>query len=168
MSNPQRPHGLQPTRLLCPWDFPGKSTGVGCHCLFQVTLASKNKLGSVPSSLIFWKCLYHFFFGRFHQGSSLKWRSFMGRFFMTNSTFLIDTEVFRLSISPGGRFGSWCTMRPCENLDRGRTGEWKNEGQAGDCVERLIRYISGQKCGIALDLPGGAGSKEPTCWCRRH
>ena len=24
-----RPHGLQPTRLLCPWDFPGKSTGVG-------------------------------------------------------------------------------------------------------------------------------------------
>ena len=25
--------GLQPTRLLCPWDFPGKSTGVGCHCL---------------------------------------------------------------------------------------------------------------------------------------
>ena len=27
------PHGLQPTRLLCPWDFPGKSTGVGCHRL---------------------------------------------------------------------------------------------------------------------------------------
>ena len=24
---------LQPTRLLHPWDFPGKSTGVGCHCL---------------------------------------------------------------------------------------------------------------------------------------
>ena len=33
MSDPQRPHGLQPSRLLCPWDFPGKSTGVGCHCL---------------------------------------------------------------------------------------------------------------------------------------
>ena len=27
------PHGLQPTRLLRPWDFPGKSTGVGCHFL---------------------------------------------------------------------------------------------------------------------------------------
>ena len=25
------PHGLQPTRLLCPWNFPGKTTGVGCH-----------------------------------------------------------------------------------------------------------------------------------------
>ena len=27
----QWPHGLQPTSLLHPWDFPGKSTGVGCH-----------------------------------------------------------------------------------------------------------------------------------------
>ena len=33
MFDPSRPHGLQPTRLLCPRDFPGKSTGVGCHCL---------------------------------------------------------------------------------------------------------------------------------------
>ena len=33
MSNSLRPHGLQPTRLLHPWDFPGKSTGVGCYCL---------------------------------------------------------------------------------------------------------------------------------------
>ena len=33
MSDPERPHGLQPTRLLRPWDFPDKSTGVGCHCL---------------------------------------------------------------------------------------------------------------------------------------
>ena len=35
VSNPQRPHGLQPTRLLHPWDFPGKSTGVGHHCLLR-------------------------------------------------------------------------------------------------------------------------------------
>ena len=35
MSDPQRPHGLQPTRLLRPWDFPGKSTGVGCHKVTQ-------------------------------------------------------------------------------------------------------------------------------------
>ena len=30
-----RPHALQPTRLLCPWDFSGKSTRVGCHCLLR-------------------------------------------------------------------------------------------------------------------------------------
>ena len=28
-------HGLEPTRLLRPWDFPGKNTGVGCHFLIQ-------------------------------------------------------------------------------------------------------------------------------------
>ena len=28
-------HGLKPARLLRPWDFPGKSTEVGCHFLFQ-------------------------------------------------------------------------------------------------------------------------------------
>ena len=26
---------LQPTRLLCPWNFPGKNVGVGCHFLLQ-------------------------------------------------------------------------------------------------------------------------------------
>ena len=36
LSDPQWPHGLQPTRLLHPWDFPGKSTRVGCH--FDFTL----------------------------------------------------------------------------------------------------------------------------------
>ena len=30
MSDSLEPHGLQPTRLLCPWDFLGKGTGVGC------------------------------------------------------------------------------------------------------------------------------------------
>ena len=50
MSDSQRPHGLQPTRLLHPWDFPGKSTGVGCHCLLwaevprlQIKTESKSK-----------------------------------------------------------------------------------------------------------------------------
>ena len=35
MSSSLWPHGLQPTRLLCPWDSPGKNTGVGCHLLLQ-------------------------------------------------------------------------------------------------------------------------------------
>ena len=38
------PHALQPTRLPCPWDFPGKNTGAGCHFLLQgifLTLGSK-------------------------------------------------------------------------------------------------------------------------------
>ena len=26
---------MEPARLFCPWDFPGKSTGVVCHALFR-------------------------------------------------------------------------------------------------------------------------------------
>ena len=35
MSDSVRPHRRQPTRLPCPWDSPGKNTGVGCHFLLQ-------------------------------------------------------------------------------------------------------------------------------------
>ena len=35
MSDSSQLHGLQPTRLLHPWDFPGKNIGVGCHCLLN-------------------------------------------------------------------------------------------------------------------------------------
>ena len=35
VSDSLQPHGLQPSRLLCPWDSPGKNTGVGCDFLLQ-------------------------------------------------------------------------------------------------------------------------------------
>ena len=43
VSDSFRPHGLQPTRLLHPWDFPAKSTGVGCHCLLHTYMLSVYK-----------------------------------------------------------------------------------------------------------------------------
>ena len=50
VSDPQRPHGLQPSRLLHPWDFPGKSTGVGCHRLLWIRM--------LPTTN--WSCLWDF------------------------------------------------------------------------------------------------------------
>ena len=35
ISESLRPHGLQPARLLCPWDAPGEDTGVGWRFLLQ-------------------------------------------------------------------------------------------------------------------------------------
>ena len=35
MSNTLRTYGPWPTSLFCPWDSPGKNTGVGCHFLLQ-------------------------------------------------------------------------------------------------------------------------------------
>ena len=45
------PYGLQPTRLLHPWGFPGKSTGVGCHCLLQEGLSLFKRISSLLSFL---------------------------------------------------------------------------------------------------------------------
>ena len=41
-----RSYGLWPARLLCPWNFPGKNTGVGCHFLLQrIFLTQVSNLG---------------------------------------------------------------------------------------------------------------------------
>ena len=40
MSDSLQPCGLQATRLLCPWDSPGKNTGVVCHALLQGIFAT--------------------------------------------------------------------------------------------------------------------------------
>ena len=49
---PWDPHGLQPTRLLCPWDSPCKYTGVDCHALLQgisQTLGPNSCLSASPA-----------------------------------------------------------------------------------------------------------------------
>ena len=46
VSNSLGPHGLQPTRLLHPWDFLGKSTRVGCHCLLRYILLKNVKINN--------------------------------------------------------------------------------------------------------------------------
>ena len=64
-----RPHRQQPTRLLCPWDSPGKNTGVDCHFLLQcMKVKSESEVAqscptlsnpmdcSLPGSSIHWIC----------------------------------------------------------------------------------------------------------------
>ena len=78
-----RPYGIQPSRLLYTWDFPGKNNGVGCHFLFQGIFLTQ---GQNPS-LLLWQvdssplshgeaplivyhtpfCLTYFDFGFYHM-----------------------------------------------------------------------------------------------------
>ena len=51
MSNSLWPHGLSPARLLCPWNSPGKNTGVGCHFCLQ-NLCILNKLQTPHSKIL--------------------------------------------------------------------------------------------------------------------
>ena len=41
MPDSVRPYGLQPARILYPWDSPSKNTGVGCHALLQGNLLNQ-------------------------------------------------------------------------------------------------------------------------------
>ena len=66
MSDPLWLHGLWPARLLCPWDSPGKNTGVLCHFLLQGIFPTREfKLGLLHYRQI----LYHFS----HQGIEYSW-----------------------------------------------------------------------------------------------
>ena len=56
MSDSLWPHRWQPTRLLCPCDFPGKSTGVGGHCLLQKEV-----------------CIYIYIYTHIHIYIYMKW-----------------------------------------------------------------------------------------------
>ena len=61
VSDSLRSHGLSPARALCSWDFPGKSTGVGCHFLLRGTFPT---LGLNLGLLHCRQILYHLS----HQG----------------------------------------------------------------------------------------------------
>ena len=64
VSNSLQPHGLQPVRFLCPWNFPGKNTGVGCHFLLQGIVLTQGLNPGLPHCR---KTLYNLR----HQRSSL-------------------------------------------------------------------------------------------------
>ena len=51
-------HGLRPAIFFCPWDFPGKSTGVGCHAYLQGTFATQETKLRLLSFLHRW-ILHH-------------------------------------------------------------------------------------------------------------
>ena len=58
-------YGLQPARLLCPGDFPGKNSGMGCHFLLQRIFPTQGLNPGLPNCK---QILYHLS----HQGSPNK------------------------------------------------------------------------------------------------
>ena len=102
-------HGLQPTRLLRPWDFPGKSTGVGCHCLLHLlAYITPNPLYqpfSLPCNHPPWFFLTADYFACCIHRTSYKWNhSFsMKACFHSISCFVNTSKImsFQTHISPG-------------------------------------------------------------------
>ena len=59
VSNSLRPQGLNPTRRLCPWNFPGKNTGVDCHFLLEGIFPTRGSILSLASAAFDRQSLYH-------------------------------------------------------------------------------------------------------------
>ena len=90
VSDSLRPHGLQPTGLHSPWNFPGKSTGVGCHFLLQGIFPTQGSNLGLPYCR---QTLYHLR----HQGS--QWNSLLSRvvsFYQYYSTYVINISPLQI------------------------------------------------------------------------
>ena len=109
VSDSLRPHGLQPTRHLHPWDFPGKSTRVGCHCLLHPkALQTIHRLAIEPffpplSSFLWTKYLIgsfrtpnvHYMLGNCPQNSfngNYQWKNLKGRETLIPPVILLFTK----------------------------------------------------------------------------
>ena len=88
MSDSLWTHGLYPARLLCPWAFPGKNTGVGGHFLLQGIFPTK---GSKPHRLHCRQILYHWATGECPLST------FWGHNFFQSWIHLIHSEAVALS-----------------------------------------------------------------------
>ena len=59
-SDSLQPHGLPPGKLFCPWDFPGKNTGVDCHFLFRGIFPTQESNPNLLC-LLHWQADFFFF-----------------------------------------------------------------------------------------------------------
>ena len=110
VSDSWRPHVLQPPRLLCPWDFPGKSTGVGCHrllCLVaQLCPTLCNHMNCSPPGSSIHGIL---------QARTLEWVTFLTQ--ESNLGLLYYRQILLPSEPPGKPVGMW-------ELPKFYVGDW--------------------------------------------
>ena len=115
VSNSLWPHGLRPVRLLCPWNSPGKNTGVGCHSLLQEIFLTQ---GSNPCLLHCRWILYHLS----HQGSHR----------MAPGTPISKTLTFSNSQDPVER--KWWGCLACLRPEGGKV----ISDPLGDCIQNCL------------------------------
>ena len=104
-SNSLQPHGLKPTRLLCPWDSPGKNTGVGCHSLLQGIFLTQ---GPNPSFLHCRQILYCLS----HQGS-LTLRHLSSLAGKNGIPDKVQNTRSHVNVQPGHSFPGIATLPSC-------------------------------------------------------
>ena len=102
-----RPHGLQPTRLLRPWDSPGKNTGVGSHALLQGIFLTQRSNPSLP------RCRQIIY----HQATREAQLYDLGRSFHFSGSRQVSPSIKLMMVGLGLHFlGSSCRIPSCSRL----------------------------------------------------
>ena len=114
MSDPQRSHGLQPSRLLCPWGFPGKSTGVGCHRLLRshallITKNTKTSIKEIRSASVTLEPDVQGWQSRIHNSKHPLWYIIQDTIKHVSKSLIHVLETKEHCLSMPGRFKSCVT-----------------------------------------------------------
>ena len=126
-------HGLQPARLLCPWDSPGKNTGVGCYFLLQVPDSGTESASPALAGGFFsteppgkpeFHGISHLFL--YHQHPSLLSHLFFYTPTIAKSTLLTSY------------LGSWCS--DANNAIKNLGSSWWLSGKESACQGRRYRF----------------------------
>ena len=115
-------HGLWPTRILCPWNSPGKNTGAGCHIVSNITFP-------FCINLIFSGCrilITHY------------WIQFLSLFRIYTAIFINEFEQ-TLGISDGQ--GSLACCSPWGHKESDTT-EWQNWTELNWFINELSLWLS--------------------------
>ena len=122
MSDSLRPHGPEPTRLLCPWDFPGKSTGVGCHFLLQGIFLTQ---GSNPGLLHCRQMLYRLNYQGSRRLRELPLLLLLSRFSRVRLCATPQTAAHQAPPSLGfSRQGHWSGLPFPSPMHESEKGKW--------------------------------------------
>ena len=130
VSDSSRPHGLQPTRLLHPWDFPGMSTGVGAIAFSAITYYRTKVQASVAANLGSTSPLPQFLFE-----VSFQICLFSAKGKSTN-TYEMPTNVEYVSGS-WGEMHKWMEQSSCPP---------RTQACSGMNTERAIHQAHGTRC----------------------
>ena len=134
LSDSLRTRGLQPARLLCPWDSPGKGTGVGCHTLLQEIFLTQGSN----------QCLLH----PLHSGgffiSSATWEALIS-VYLSSKLLKLHTLSMYSFLYVNHASIKWVFLKHLLNECEGWEREWKRSKKNYPIEKRLI-VLPGSHC----------------------
>ena len=142
-------HGLQPARLLCPWDFPGKNTGVGSHFLLQGIFLTQ---GSNPGLLHCRQMIYWLSYegSPFWHYPVIKHAVSKSGLHLTRKVELFSNRTFAMTSIAKAFKSAWHRVGAQKvsidwELMQGKKGQWLKEENKWVTTEMLSPVPTGHK-----------------------